>query len=222
MRMKQRSGFSLLELMVVVGIILFITALALPNFIALFKSQGVSKAARMVQTAVLQTRNRAVGLGRQQRIQFIDDYPVGSNRSAIVVYDGGEDWDGNGDPWTAAPGNAAENTDEKLVEVVTIPKGYRWGKGRVGDVQNSDLPLILCMPDGSLRVYKDKGAASLPWSPSLMCTTDNFNRPSTLLPVTTNVQGNHDLEVQSASANGDVYYLRFIKPTGRVKIKGDS
>ena len=104
----------------------------------------------MVQTAVLQTRNRAAALGRQQRIQFLNNFDTATGRSAIVIYDGGEDWDGNGDPWTAAA--AWENTDEKLVETILLPKGYTWTPGKLSNVAQADLPLVLCMPDGNMRV----------------------------------------------------------------------
>ena len=225
---KRRSGFTLIELMVVVGIILFITALSLPNFIALIKSQGVAKAARMVQTAVLQTRNRAVSLGRQQRIQFLNDYPAGSNRSVILVSDGGEDWDGNGDPWTNnSPASAWENTDEKLVEVTNLPAGYVWGKGKVANVASTYFPLLIFMPDGSLRVYNDlQQTAWFAWTAYPVSQTDLFNVTASVPPSATpadsvSVRGNHELEVVRGT-NGDVYYVHFIRPTGRVKIKGDS
>lgn len=194
----------------VVGIIIFITGLSLPAFSNIFRSQGIAKAARMVQTAIMQARTRAVTLGRQHQVQFRNNYQ-GTGNTVILVMDGKEDMDGNGDPWTISPTNGWETADAELIASLNVPKGFEWVKGTVAGVANASLPIVVCMPDGTLRMVEEKVAAPFMQTSLPDATSDNFNATPA---------SNHDLSIQRAGG-ADRFFLNIMKTSGRVKIKGE-
>lgn len=210
-------GFTIVELLVVIGIIIFITALSIPAFNSFFRNQGIAKAARMVQTAVMQSRTTAVSVGRQHMLLFKNDYDGEPGNTVILVMDCGEDMDGDGSPWVDATGAwETDATDGSgLVAKVSVPSGFTWMPGRVeiGEAAQDlpGTPVVMCMPDGTLRLYEERTAAPFLSTSFPMTTTDKFN-DDTL--------NYHELAVRRGGA-GDRYLLHFIKSSGRVKIKAE-
>ncbi|MGH7295955.1 MAG: pilus assembly FimT family protein, partial [Polyangiaceae bacterium] len=60
--MKRKSGFTLTELVVVIGIICLLTAAAIPALQAFQRGQRLDQAARIVQAAISEARREAVTL----------------------------------------------------------------------------------------------------------------------------------------------------------------
>lgn len=110
---KRHSGFSLLEMMVVIGIMGVIVAIALP---ALFNSETkASKAARELMGDMQRTRMSAIRSNSDWAIVF--DPP---NNQYLICSDFGADA-----VWSAT----ADNTIEKTVSFTNSAAGIQYGNG---------------------------------------------------------------------------------------------
>lgn len=146
---RRRTAFTLVEVLVVVGIILLLTALSIPALNRLIGNRGIGKAARTAQTAIQQAGGLAKSLGRQHMVQFKNDHDGKPGHAVLIVMDGEEDLDGNGSPWTDAAG-LWETADGKVSSKTSLPDGFAWEA-------SPSLPILICMPDGSFRLMADGG-----------------------------------------------------------------
>lgn len=80
---RGRSGFTLMELLVVILIILIVSVLALPTISGAFAHRQVSEAGRLVQGALVGARDRAIHTGNPSGIRLIPD-PVFSGMSVVT------------------------------------------------------------------------------------------------------------------------------------------
>ena len=83
---KARRGFTLIELMVVMLIILVISAIALPTIVASYSHRQVSEAGRIVQGAFVGARDNAIRNNRPSGIRLLPD-PVFMTASVVVGQD---------------------------------------------------------------------------------------------------------------------------------------
>jgi len=76
------SGFTLVELVVIIGIILVLLGLVVPSVGAMFQIQSVERTADIVSSACHEARARSIRTGRRHYVAFI----VGRTRGAVAVY----------------------------------------------------------------------------------------------------------------------------------------
>jgi prepilin-type N-terminal cleavage/methylation domain-containing protein len=82
-------GFTLIELMVVIGIIVMILALAVPLFSVLRGGRSVDAGQNIVSATLQRARARAIWLQDRRGILFFDDQTVGKTAMVMVrVFDG--------------------------------------------------------------------------------------------------------------------------------------
>ena len=72
-RTRKKSGFSLMELIVVIAIIALMAAIGIPNFINWLPKRRLSGATRMVFGDLSSARMKAVNLNRRVKV-FFDDH----------------------------------------------------------------------------------------------------------------------------------------------------
>jgi type II secretion system protein H len=96
MKILEKNGFSLLELMIVIAIMGIVSAIAAPNFLNYMAERRLSGAARMVMSDLMSARQKAVSQNHEFKIFFNGDH---------VTYTVLDDANNNG---TADTGEATE------------------------------------------------------------------------------------------------------------------
>ncbi len=76
---RRRAGFTLIELLVVILIILLVSAVALPTVLPALNHRQVSEAGRILQSALVGARDKAIHEGQPSGIRLLPDptYPIG-------------------------------------------------------------------------------------------------------------------------------------------------
>ena len=69
-----KNGFTLIEMMVVISIIILVSVVAVPSITPFLKGQGLSKGARIVQASALATRSMAINSREIRRLVFDSTY----------------------------------------------------------------------------------------------------------------------------------------------------
>lgn len=92
LRTRNRKGFTLLELMIVIMLIGIIAAIALPGFQGWMVKNRLNGAARQVMTELMETRSKAVSRNNRFRVFFINDhqYTILDDQNNNNVADTGE------------------------------------------------------------------------------------------------------------------------------------
>ena len=78
-RSPPRSGFTLVELLVVIVIILLVSAVTLPTVLPALQHQQVSEAARILQAELQRCRDLASRIQRPPGIRFLVDKPLANS-----------------------------------------------------------------------------------------------------------------------------------------------
>jgi prepilin-type N-terminal cleavage/methylation domain-containing protein len=85
-KIKQTHGFTLIELMVVVAIVAFVTAAVVPSFSITLQRNRQREASMLIVQAVFAARSRAARTGRCHRIQVdMDDPAVSTGHGGLVT-----------------------------------------------------------------------------------------------------------------------------------------
>ncbi len=73
-RQKYLTGFTLIEMLVVISIIILVSVVAVPSITPFLKGQGLSKGARIVQASALAARSMAINSRKTRRLVFDSIY----------------------------------------------------------------------------------------------------------------------------------------------------
>ncbi len=73
-RQKYITGFTLVEMLVVISIIVLVSVVAVPSITPFLKGQGLSKGARIVQASALAARSKAINSRKTRRLVFDSIY----------------------------------------------------------------------------------------------------------------------------------------------------
>ncbi|MBW1781905.1 MAG: GspH/FimT family pseudopilin [Deltaproteobacteria bacterium] len=68
--MKRETGFTLVEMMIVVGLFAIVAAIAIPNFMSLLPGMRLNGAARVVMGDLMAARMKAVKLNHRTKVFF--------------------------------------------------------------------------------------------------------------------------------------------------------
>jgi Tfp pilus assembly protein FimT len=89
LRSNSNAGYSLVEVIVVVGMIGVLTLVTVPNFISLFRSSRMKSSLRNFTTVTRNARMTAVTRGEQTKVTFV---PNGTKYQMFESRDGGTTW----------------------------------------------------------------------------------------------------------------------------------
>lgn len=115
--MRNKSGFSLLEMMVVLGIIAILGAIVVPNIISYRNNQQVSRATRDVYSVLQVAKSTAIRDDTNVLVQFTDGTGTGGRYWGFVDSDGDNQFGDGIWPHVAGEGG----TTDVLIETGTMP-----------------------------------------------------------------------------------------------------
>lgn len=86
--MRKRTGFTLLELIVVMGIMVIITAASVPSFMKFTKTARLRAGARDITTALRTARRLAITTRITRAVTvYLDDYTTPSGKNTVTFYE---------------------------------------------------------------------------------------------------------------------------------------
>jgi len=131
---KQRQGYSLFEIMVVLGVIAIATAIAVPTISSMMGDTPVKAAADQVKSRWAEARAKAIEQGKPYRFSVTDN-----NKFRVAPDD---DFDG------------ASGMDE------TLPKDVSFAQGNANNLQNdngAEGGSVVFLPDGTAKTDFELG-----------------------------------------------------------------
>jgi prepilin-type N-terminal cleavage/methylation domain-containing protein len=148
--MAHRRGFTLLEVILVMAVIVLLTAMALPSIETMYGDMKVTAAADQIRGRWADARTKAIEEGRAYRFST---QPDGKFR---IAPDAGDFWGGSG---TASDSTTANDSDTPpLVLEDSLPKGIAFADESTGGGDNSDggswTTVLTFLPDGTASADK--------------------------------------------------------------------
>lgn len=123
-----RGGFTLVELLVVVTVLLILLVMTVTAIDFTFKSERVRSATRQVQSALEGARDRAIAANDRRGLRFLVE--PGEDRNGNGLLDPSEDLNGNG---------ALDVGDPRIVtRMIYVSAPLSWPKGRVVSLERYD------------------------------------------------------------------------------------
>lgn len=117
-RRRDRRGFTLFELLLVLGLMVLIGAIVVPSFSRTFENQRLRESADIVRTALARARIEAMKSGRTMLFR----YEMGGNHYIMEPWVGADDYIEMGDISIGTIGPTLPSIDEQLN---TNPQGNR-------------------------------------------------------------------------------------------------
>ncbi len=140
---EARRGFTLVEMLLVLALILLVAAIAVPSLDAWFQSYRVQEAADDLQTALIKARTRAMEEGRPYRFEW----GVLNERFYRLAPDDAVHWAELQD--SPVPPSLSGFDDPPGLTIETeLPEGVRFVGG---------LDTVIFQPDGTAKIYSNQG-----------------------------------------------------------------
>ena len=150
---RTRRGYTLLELLLVLTILVILAAVAYPSIDGMFRHERLQAAADSVRAAMVQARAHAMEEARPYRFAVIP-----GRRNFRVAPDSPDYWSGGETPTPTDPNNLPLVLEDKLPRGVPFALGEAGTaappeSGASGDNDQADpsayVPVAIFLPDGS-------------------------------------------------------------------------
>jgi type II secretion system protein H len=127
LRSNSNAGYSLVEILVVVGMIGVLTLVTVPNFISLFRASRMKNSLRTFTTVTRNARMTAVTRGERTKITYV---PSGTKYQMFESRDGGTTWTQLGNDYNlesrvyfSTTGTFTDQDTDTNPDVIFFPNG---------------------------------------------------------------------------------------------------